>query len=248
MLYIRSTLYMIYMIITAILWGFTGALMWVLPFKPRYGYIKQWAMINLWALEKICGIRYEIEGAENIPQTPCIILAKHQSTWETLALQKIFVPITWVLKRELLRVPFFGWGLAAIEPIAIDRSSGKKAMDQIIEQGLARLKKGRWVVIFPEGTRIAPGKMGKFKTGGARLAVATGYPVLPVAHNAGDYWRRHGFIKYPGTIKVVIGKPIATENKTADEITALTHDFIAEQMQRISPKSAAQSRKNEQSA
>jgi 1-acyl-sn-glycerol-3-phosphate acyltransferase len=147
-------------------------------------------------------------GAEHIPQIPGIVLSKHQSAWETLAFQEIFPPQVWVLKKELLLVPFFGWGLAMTSPIAIDRSSKKAALKQIVSQGKDRLKKGFWIVVFPEGTRIAPGKKGRYGIGGAWLATHTGAPVVPVAHNAGRFWGRNALIKLPGTITVSIGAPI----------------------------------------
>ncbi|HED39056.1 MAG TPA: 1-acyl-sn-glycerol-3-phosphate acyltransferase, partial [Chromatiales bacterium] len=132
------------------------------PFSVRYGFLSQWARLNLWWLRVTCGVRYQIEGRENIPERNAIVMSKHQSTWETLALQVIFPPQVWVMKRELLKVPFFGWGLAMLEPIAIDRKARGRARQQLIEQGTERLKKGRWVVIFPEGTRIPPGEKGRY--------------------------------------------------------------------------------------
>ena len=181
-----------------------------------------------------CGLDAEIKGRENIQTIPCgIVFSKHQSTWETLALKTIFSPEAWVIKKELLSVPFFGWAARLVEPIALDRKAGRKAVDQLIEQGRKRLDAGRWVIIFPEGTRTQPGKKGHYKLGGAMLASATGYPVIPVAHNAGQYWPRHSFVKYPGTIQVRIGKPIPPEGKTAQEILVLAENWIEAQMQDI---------------
>ena len=221
------------MVLTAAIWGFLSAFTLMIPFRARFHFIKQWAVVNSLMLKWICGLKYEIEGRENIPDGACIIMAKHASTWETIFLQRIFAPVTWVLKKSLIRIPFFGWGLAALEPVAIDRSLRKKAMEQVIEQGTARLKKGWNLAIFPEGTRIAPGKMGKFKLGGARLAVASGFPAVPVAHNAGEFWPRHSFLKYPGTIRMVIGKPVDPKGKTPEEVNAEVHEFIVREMQRI---------------
>lgn len=230
MLFVRSLVFAGLHIITAVMFSLLAIIVWPLPFNLRYKVVSQWAISNLWLLEKICGIRYEVEGQENISNEPCIILCKHQSSWETLALQAIFPPQVWVLKRELLWIPFFGWGLASLNPIAIDRGAGRKALNQIIEQGQQRLSSDAWVVIFPEGTRIASGVMGKFGVGGARLAVETGFPIIPVAHDAGKAWPRHGFIKYPGVIKLVIGAKITSEEKTASDLNQEVFDWMESEM------------------
>jgi 1-acyl-sn-glycerol-3-phosphate acyltransferase len=174
----------------------------------------------------ICGIRYRVIGAEHIPAEPCIILAKHQSAWETLAFQAIFPPHVWVLKRELLRVPFFGWGLAMLSPIAIDRASGARALMPTLEQGRERLRDGFCIVIFPEGTRVAPGKRGTYHPGGAWLAIKTGVPVLPVAHNSGEFWPRNAFLKYPGLITVRIGPPIPPRGLEPEALIARVEEWI----------------------
>jgi 1-acyl-sn-glycerol-3-phosphate acyltransferase len=182
----------------------------------------------------ICGIEYRVLGAEHIPKKPSIVLSKHQSAWETLAFQKIFPPQVWVLKKELLRIPFFGWGLAMTSPIAIDRSSGKAALEQVVEQGRDRLRQGFWVVIFPEGTRIAPGKKGKYRIGGAWLATHVNVPVVPVAHNAGEFWGRNSFIKRPGTITVSIGAPIDPTGMEPGDLNVLVEAWIEAEVKRIS--------------
>lgn len=236
MLLIRSLIFMGLHIVSIVIFSLLGVLLWPLPFKWRYKVISRWAVINLWMLEKICGVHYEIEGRENISDEPAIILCKHQSSWETLALQAIFPPQVWVLKRELLWIPFFGWGLAALKPIAIDRGAGIKALHQIIEQGKERLLAGAWIVIFPEGTRIPSGKMGRFGIGGARLAVETGYPIVPVAHNAGKAWPKHSFIKTPSVIKLVIGTKITTQDKTAADVNKQVYQWMESQMTRLEGK------------
>ncbi|MFW5451725.1 MAG: lysophospholipid acyltransferase family protein [Methylophagaceae bacterium] len=233
MLFVRSLIFASLHIVTAIVFSILAILVWPLPFKLRYKVISQWAISNLWLLEKICDIRYQIEGSENITNQACVIMCKHQSSWETLALQKIFPPQAWVLKRELLWIPFFGWGLAALKPIAIDRNAGRKALTQVIDQGRQRLSSGIWVVIFPEGTRIPRGQMGKFGIGGTRLAIETGVPVIPVAHDAGKVWPRHGFIKYPGVINLVIGAKIETHNKKAADVNKEVYLWIEDQMTRL---------------
>lgn len=233
MLLIRSSVYAFLHVTTAIIFSVLAVLLWPLPFKWRYKVVSKWAIFNIWLLKIICAIRFEIEGRGNIPEEPCIILCKHQSAWETLALQAVFPPQVWVLKRELLWIPFFGWGLASLNPIAINRSAGRKALSQVIEQGRDRLSSGAWVVVFPEGTRIASGYMGRFGIGGARLAVETGYPVMPVAHDAGKAWPKRGFIKYPGVIKMVIGDMIPTQGKTAAEVNEQVYHWMETEMTRL---------------
>jgi len=165
-------------------------------------------------------------------------MSKHQSTWETMGLQQIFPPQTFVVKRELLKVPFFGWGLAAMKPIAIDRGAGHKAVQQIVTQGIERLKQGIWIVIFPEGTRVHPGQKIRYKLGGAILAAKSGYPVIPVALDSGKYWPKKQFLKKPGTIHVVIGPPIQTRDRNPDDILADVEEWIESTMKRIDPQTS----------
>lgn len=232
----RSTLYMLLQIIITPLYALIALACFPLSPHNRYRVTSGWTLIMLFLLRNLCGIRYEILGAENIPKTPSIILSKHQSAWETLAFQKIFPPQVWVLKKELLLIPFFGWGLAMTSPIAIDRKSGKKALEQIVEQGKERLQQGFWIVIFPEGTRIPPGKRGKYRIGGAWLATHTDVPVVPVAHNAGEFWGRNSFVKHPGTITVSIGKPIDPTGMEAGELNEKVEAWIEDEMLRISQR------------
>jgi len=205
------------------------------PLKPhtRYYLISGLAYSLMWLLRIICGIRMEVRGADNIPKEPCVVLCKHQSAWETFALQTVFPPQVWVLKRELLWLPFFGWGLALTSPIAINRSSSKNAMKQLLKQGKERLDNGFCVVVFPEGTRMPYGQSGKYKIGGAMLAASSGVPVVPVAHNAGKLWGRNSFMKYPGTIVMSIGKPIATAGLKADEINRQVEAWIEAEVERL---------------
>jgi len=234
MLVLRSVLFNAGMALFAVAFAVVGLLFAPLPFGVRYGFISQWARVTLWWLAVTCNLRFEVEGRDNIPHGTAIIFCKHQSTWESLALQRIFPPQVWLMKRELLWMPFFGWGLALLEPIAINRSRGTKAIRHLVEQGTARLRAGRWVVIFPEGTRVAPGQRGTYHKGGAFLAEKSACPVVPVAHNAGEYWPRRGFMKKPGTIRVVIGPAITTVGRKATEINALAEQWIEGQMLRIS--------------
>ena len=233
MLHIRSSIYFICMVLSAVVASPLTLLTLPFSFERRFRYISLWARFNIWCLKVVCGVRYEVEGLENLPDEPSIIYAKHASTWETFALQCILPPQTWVLKRELLRVPFFGWGLAMLKPVAIDRASGRQALKQLIERGSKCLDEGRWLVIFPEGTRMAPGKMRKFGFGGALLAEKSGRRLVPVAHNAGSYWPRHSFLKRPGTIKVVIGKPIETAGRKAGALNEEAEAWMVETMARI---------------
>lgn len=193
-----------------------------------------WGRSNLKMLKWVCNLEYRIEGWENLPDKACVVLSKHQSAWETIALRGLLPPHqAWVLKQELLNVPFFGWALKAVEPIAIDRTAGRQAVKQIVSQGVHALENERWVIVFPEGTRVAPGKRKKYGIGGSILAERSGRPVVPIAHNAGVFWRRRGIRKYPGTIDVVIGKPISTENKKASQITREVEAWIESQMERL---------------
>lgn len=233
---LRSTLYMLLQIIITPPYALLTLACFPLSPHNRYRVTSSWTFIMLFLLRNVCGIRYQIIGAENIPKTPSIVLSKHQSAWETLAFQKIFPPQVWVLKKELLRIPFFGWGLAMTSPIAIDRSAKKKALEQIVEQGKDRLKQGFWIVIFPEGTRIPPGQRGKYRIGGAWLATHTNTLVVPVAHNAGELWGRNSFIKYPGTITVSIGEPIDPTGMEPGELNAQVEAWIEFEMLRISQK------------
>lgn len=227
MLFLRSLWFYCGMVMAVLVWTiiFTPFLL-PLSYQKRYRIISGWAYFTSWWLEKTCRLTYQVEGAENIPTTAAIILSKHQSAWETIVFQKIFPPQVWVLKQELFWIPFFGWALKSLNPIAIRRKNIRQSMQEIIEQGKDRLAKGIWVVIFPEGTRVAVGEKKRYGVGGAMLAEKSGYPVVPVAHNAGKFWPRSGFIKYPGTIKVVIGPVIDPQGKDYKEINRLTEEWI----------------------
>jgi 1-acyl-sn-glycerol-3-phosphate acyltransferase len=180
-------------------------------------------------------ITCEVTGWENVPDYPVVLMAKHQSAWETLFMEARFPYQCWIIKKELRWLPFLGWGLMAIRCIAIDRSSGHSARDQIVEQGTKRLAQGMWVSIFPEGTRIAPGKVGRYGIGGSMLATRTGTPILPIAHNAGEYWGRYEFTKRPGRIKVVIGPLIRTEGRDVLSVNNELQGWIEGRMREISP-------------
>jgi 1-acyl-sn-glycerol-3-phosphate acyltransferase len=217
-----------------ILTMFPGLLVSLLmPQLPRNRFLSGWPRAIIWWQKVVCGLRYEVIGRENIPDRNGVILSKHQSAWETFALQLVFPPQTWVLKRILMWIPIFGWTLAAADSIAIDRKGGTKALKQVIEKGTERLKKGLWVVIFPEGTRTPPGQIGKYNPGGAMLAVRSGFPVVPVAHNAGSYWPKSGWPIRPGVITMVIGPVIETEGLKPAEVNNQASSWIEDRMKEI---------------
>lgn len=226
MLLLRSLLFSFGMITSTVIFALLCPLTIVLPFRQRYAFISLWRHFNLWLAKIICGIRYQVSGLENLPTESAIVFCKHQSTWETLAIAAFLPPHVWVLKRELLWLPFFGWGLALLQPIAIDRGAGRRAVKQIIKQGKQRLADGLWVVVFPEGTRVAAGEHRRFGIGGAVLAESSAAPVVPIAHNAGLFWPRRKFIKRPGVVQVVIGPVIHSAGRKTAEINAEAEDWI----------------------
>ena len=234
-IYLGSTLFFIYIIVSFTIIG--TLILLAAPFvgfAVRYRMAKIWVACLLWGVKVLCGITHEIEGLENLPKDrPAIILSKHQSAWETVSF-RLFLPMhTTLLKRSLLWIPIGGWALATLRPIAIDRENQRDALKTLIEQGTAALNEGLWVVVFPEGTRTAPGENTKFSAGGAMLAHKTGYPAVPLALNAGEVWPRYSFLKYPGVIKVKIGPVIETEGKKAKEINAEAETWIAKAMAEI---------------
>jgi 1-acyl-sn-glycerol-3-phosphate acyltransferase len=204
-----------------------------LPRMARYRIISGWARLMVFLARTILGIQWKVEGRENLPERPAVILAKHQSAWETMAFQIIFPPQVHVLKRELLWIPFFGWGLALMSPIAIDRSRGVAALRAIARRGRERLAQGFWVVVFPEGTRVAPGERRAYQLGGAWLAAAAAAPVVPVAHNAGLFWPRNAFVKRPGTVTVRIGPAIDTRSRDPATINSMAEKWIEEQQKAL---------------
>lgn len=234
---IRSTLFLAFQIVTVAPWSFICLACAPLSLPTRYRVTMKWVKMCIWGGEKICGIRWQVIGEENLPDTPIILLSKHQSTWETL-----FYPaflereVCFVFKRELLRLPFFGWGIGLLEMIHIDRSQGTDAFEQVVSQGTEKLSQGRSIIMFPEGTRIPVGQAGRYKHGGARLATRTGATVVPVAVNSGRLWPRKAFLKYPGTITVSFGPAIDPEGKSAEELSERVEQWIETEMQRISPQ------------
>lgn len=235
MIVLRSLLFAIVLAIVTPPYAIFGMLTFPLPPHVRHRIITSWAPLVMWFVRHLLGIRYRVLGRDNIPAGPAVILSKHQSAWETMALQVFLPPVAFVFKRELLRIPFFGWGLGCMPMIAIDRGAGKDALKQVEEQGARLLDLGFWVTVFPEGTRMPPGQTKRYKIGGARLAEVTGAPVVPIAHNAGDFWKRNAFLKLPGEITVSIGPAIDTQGLTAEQINGQAQAWIESEMRRLFP-------------
>ncbi len=230
---LRSAVFAIGQALLTVIFALLGVSLFAFPYRLRYRVITLWTRLNLVWLRATCHLDFVFEGLEHVPAKPAVVLCKHQSAWETLALQLIFDPQAWVMKRELLLVPFFGWGLAMLRPIAINRRAGQNAIAQVKEQGRQRLEDGIWVVIFPEGTRVIPGTSRRYKPGGGALAEHAGVPVVPVAHNAGVFWPRNSFLKYPGTIRLVVGPVIHPEGLNASQITSLAEAWIERTASRL---------------
>ncbi len=230
MMMLRSILFYLGYSLATLVWGTLSVLIgWVLPSRARFQFIiGAWTRICLWWLKVTCGIRHEIIGRENIPDTPCVVLCRHESTWETLFLQTLLAPQATIIKRELLWIPFFGWAFALNKPIAIDRGTPRSALKRLITVGKARLAEKIWVVLFPEGTRMPSGEIGRFQVGGAALASAAEAPVLVIAHNAGTCWPAHELQKKPGTIVVRILPPFQTIGLDSKSIVAEAQKLMAE--------------------
>lgn len=235
--HLRSALYLFLLVATVVPWAFVvcGAALFVAKPK-RYWLATRWTTLAIWLARAICGIRHRVKGWENLPSGPTIILCKHQSAWETLWLPS-FMPrrLSFVYKRELHWVPFFGWGLGSLGMVNIDRRKGQDAFEQVVTQGNEHLRDGWWMVLFPEGTRTPPGSLRRFKTGGARLAVRTGTPIVPIAVNSGEFWPRNAFVKTPGEVTVSILPMIDPAGKTAEDVAAAVESAIETEMRRLAP-------------
>jgi 1-acyl-sn-glycerol-3-phosphate acyltransferase len=232
---LRAALFILAAILVTAPFSLLIAVAAILPLRVGFVIVDVWRRLFMWLIAGILGIHYRVIGRENIPAQASVILSKHQSAWETVALQEVFPHMVFVLKRELIFLPFFGWSFKAMKMIFIDRKAGKDALAQVVEQGRERLAAGYWVTIFPEGTRVAPGLKKRYKGGGAHLAAQAGVAVVPVAHNAGEFWPRNAFIKRPGTVTVSVGPAIATAGLADSEIIARAEAWIEGEMRRISP-------------
>lgn len=234
---LRATFYQLFLIITVIPYALACLLWAPLPLTWRYRLTVGWPRLAIWAAKAILGIRWQWKGKENLPDGPAIVLSKHQSAWETMFFPA-YMPreLCFVYKKELHWVPFFGWGLALLRMIPIDRSKGRDAFEQVVRVGQKRIDAGRWPILFPEGTRIAPGKTGRYKMGGALLASRTNTPIIPVAHNAGECWRRKAFIKKPGLVTVSIGPLIDPTGLSPEEVNRKVQDWIESEMRVLNPE------------
>lgn len=229
----RSAVFWVWQILVTVIIGIPIVLVALVSFRWGYPMAIQWNKANLWGLRWICGVTWRVEGWENVPDKPCVVMSKHQSTWETYFLPTVFYPGIFVAKRSLLWIPIFGWALYALKFIMIDRSSGRSAMQQMCEQAADRLSRKLWIIVFPEGTRKPVGAATKYRVGGALIAQNVPSDVLPVALNAGEFWPRMGFIKWPGEITVSIGPVITGEGKSAAAILAETEQWIEGRMSEI---------------
>ena len=237
---LRALAFLLFQTIVTPVYAAAMLLMFWLPRVPMYRIAASWCRVNLWGARWICGIGHRVIGAENIPATPHIVLSKHSSTWETLALTRFLPPLAYVAKKELLSIPFFGWGFALASPITIDRKAGTDAMHQIAAQGRERFRQGFLIVIYPEGTRIPAGTRAKYKTGGARLAIELNAPILPVAHNAGYLWPKGVFGKRPGIVTISFGNPIRPDGKEAGALVREIETWIEAEVARLGiPKGAS---------
>ena len=234
---LRSSLFYLGYSLATIFWGTLSVLIaWLMPYRMRFWFvIGCWTRFSLWWLRITCGISHRIEGADNLPADACVVLCRHESTWETLFLQTLLAPQATLIKRELLWIPFFGWAFALLKPISIDRNNPRGALKHLVRTGRARLDEGIWVVMFPEGTRMEPGTIGRFQVGGAALASAAGVPLLVIAHDAGRYWPAHRFLKQPGTIRVRIAPPIPSLEHNSKDLTREASDTMKELLNSLYP-------------
>jgi 1-acyl-sn-glycerol-3-phosphate acyltransferase len=222
----RALLFYIGLLPLTVLFSLISGLILPLNLSKRYKIVTQWSRFALWWLRLTCGVTSTITGLENIPSQPSVIFCKHQSAWETMALQFIFPPHVQVVKRELLYVPFFGWGLTSLNPIAIDRNAGANALRKVLRIGDLRIKQGWWVLLFPEGTRTKPGDSQEYSPSAAALAIRAGCNLVPVAHNAGVFWSRNALRKMQGEIQLVIGPALDSKGKSATALTAEAAEWI----------------------
>jgi 1-acyl-sn-glycerol-3-phosphate acyltransferase len=238
--FLRSVVHMVWMIVTVI--PYALAIVVLAPFAKSvtlYGIARAWLAAVMHGLRVICGVRWRVHGREHLPHgatSPAILLVKHQSTLETFLMPVLMPhPLAYVFKRELLYIPFFGWAIGRLDMVHIDRSQRAQAFNKVVDQGKRLLAQGVWVIMFPEGTRIPRGQAGNYKSGGSRLAVATGAPVIPIAVSSARCWPRKSFVKHPGMVDVSIGPPIPSEGRSADELMREVESWIEAEMRRLDP-------------
>ena len=234
----RSALYFLFLVVTIVPWATVAVIYSIFVRGERlYWVCAGWLRVSVWGARVICGVRARVQGYENLPDSPVVMLPKHQSAWETLAFPSLMPhPLCYVFKRELLYIPFFGWAMARMDLIHIDRSRRTEAWAKVAEQGRRFMAQGNWVIMFPEGTRAPRGGQGKYKNGGTRLAVETGRPVLPVAVTSARCWPRKSFVLRPGVIDVSIGKPIPSTGRDADSLMREVEAWIEAEMRRLDPE------------
>ena len=235
---LRSALFFLFMTVTVAPWALVGLVLSIFVRGERlYWFFAGWLGLSIWAARVICGVRARVHGRENLPDSPIILLPKHQSTWETFAFPTLMPrPLCYVFKRELLWIPFFGWAMARMDLIHIDRSKRAEAWARVAEQGRRYMAQGNWVIMFPEGTRTLRGSQGTYKVGGTRLAVETGRPVLPIAVTSARCWPRKSFVLRPGVIDVSIGKSIASTGREPGELMREVETWIEAEMRRLDPE------------
>jgi 1-acyl-sn-glycerol-3-phosphate acyltransferase len=238
---VRSAIFVLFMIVTVAPWAIVGLVYSIFVRGERlYWVFVGWLRLSIWAARAICGVRWRVEGRENLPGTPVILLPKHQSTWETFAFPMLMPrPLCYVFERELLYIPFFGWAMARMDLIHIDRSKRAEAWAKVAEQGRRYMAQGNWVIMFPEGTRTPRGGQGTYKAGGARLAVETGRPVVPIAVTSARCWPRKSFLLRPGVVDISIGPPIDPAGRTADALIREVERWIEAEMRRLDPEAYA---------
>jgi 1-acyl-sn-glycerol-3-phosphate acyltransferase len=230
---LRSLIFTTFLFVGTFCYAIAVVLLCWLPGHRLYGVARSWSKTQMWMLSRICGLRFRVEGLENIPAGAHVCMWKHSSAWETIAQASIFPPQSWVLKQELMWIPLVGWAVRCLKPIAINRKAGAMAVAQVIEQGQARLQEGLWILIFPEGTRVAPGETKKYGVSGALLASRAGCKIIPVAHNAGVFWPRRGWLKKPGVIEVAIGPPIDATGREPRELNDQVRAWIESRIARM---------------
>jgi len=233
MQFILSLIFTVYMMVSALLFAMIMSLCFFLPYGAQFQIARTWARVLFWLLDKMCGLKFVVEGRERIPAGNHIVMSNHTSAWETVAQFLIFPPQVWVLKRELMWIPFIGWGLKLLRSISINRGAGHRAVNQVIEQGKARLADGLWIIIFPEGTRVMAGDKRKYGVSGAMLAIAAHKFIVPLSHNAGEFWVRRGILKKRGTVRVVIGEPIDATGKDPRGLNEQVRESIDAGLARI---------------